>query len=181
MSKKNNEGVYEQEIRNDGGLITGAALVGGTKLAYEAGKDLYTWLKPEQKIFVQLLSSASYERDHLVKARFASAYVQAIYINSVSLKKQKPGELQMYKIYASDGYGYGDYRFDGEERLVTFPYLLSPGGVLDVYLKIPEQTDPKVIKAGGTHLVCEYSALDRLGDGESLSVPVRLCWAGGGE
>lgn len=171
------DGEGAQEIRNDGGLITGAALVGGAKLAYEAGKDVYAWLKTDKELFIQLLDSRYLEKHHVITARFASACAHSLHIEAVSLKDGKPMDIEVFGIHSGDKFGFGAALFDSKDRALGFPVLVRPGAALDVQIKIPEQTDAKVTRDNGLHLVCTFSPVDKLGAPEMVSTPIRLRWA----
>lgn len=177
MNDNDNKDEHAGEVRNDGGLFTGAALVGGTKLVYDIGKDIYSRFKPEKKLFLQLLNSQYLNKHHVITARFASAHIHSIHIESVYIKGGSPRDIQGFRIYPSDGLGFGTEALDSEERVVQYPFLLQPSGTLDIHIKIPEMTETKVIKEGGTDLICTFSLIDKLGDLESTSSPVRLRWA----
>ncbi|MDO8907981.1 MAG: hypothetical protein Q7W55_05705 [Pseudohongiella sp.] len=177
MTENKKDDANAVDIRNDGGLITGAALVGGTKLVYDAGKDLYAWLKPEKKIFIQIVDSIYSEKHHLIRARVASAHVHGVHIESIQLKEKNPAHINVYQIYAGDNVGYGNRQVDSEDRILGFPHLIAPSGWLDIYLKVPEQTDARVVKENGVNLICKFAPIDRLGDVETVPFTVRLRWA----
>ncbi|HCA26718.1 MAG TPA: hypothetical protein DEP05_03600 [Betaproteobacteria bacterium] len=165
---------YAHEIKNDGGILTGSTIVGGAALIYHAGKDVYSWFTPKEKLFIQLLESRYDENHHIIKARFASAHIHGIYIESLYLKNSNPKDIQTFLPRAQKM----DWGQEGDQReVVNYPHLLLPGDSLDVNIALPELTDTKIIKNKGTELVCDFSLLDKLGAPETISVPTRLRWA----
>jgi len=177
MSESKSDDERVQEVRNDGGLLTGAVLVGGTRLLYEAGKDLYSRFKPEKKLFIQLLDSKYLDKHHVITARFASAHIHGIYIESVFVKNGQPKDIKCFRKNPSEGFSFSMDVFDSEQWAVSYPYLIPPSGTLDVHIKLPEQTESKITKDNGTDLVCTFSLIDKLGDPETASIPIRLRWA----
>jgi hypothetical protein len=168
----------QTDVSADGGFLTGPVLVGGAKLTWEVGKDLYARLKPDKKFFCQVIDSSYKNKHHLVKVRIASACVHGIYIESIHADAIKPRSLEIFGGNADVGrMGFGGGKKFSESQLVKLPYLLEPNGALDVILRFPEVNDSKVTSENGLEMRVCYCVLDKLGGNEENKWETRLRWS----
>ena len=165
-----------QEIKGDAGISVGAAIA-GTKFLYDVGQKVLSRVKPDKKLFIQLLDSKYVDKHHVITASFASGHIHGIHIESVYFKDGEPSDIQTFFIGKGDRVGIGNFSNDPGEIAMNCPLLLPPSYAFDMGIRVPEVTEKKVMKKKGTHLICTFSLLNKLGDLETESVPIRLRWA----
>jgi len=169
---KHNDDKDIHDYRNEALLLTGTALVGGAKLAYDVSKEVYSRFKSEEKLFIQLLSSKYIDESHLLEVRLASAHIHGVHIETLSLSGKNHSGIEVYytqekKIAALE---------KEDAKYFSYPHLLIPGDSVDVYIKIPRVEDKKAVKNNGVKLACSYSSIDCLGKTKSLETDIRLKW-----
>ncbi|WP_233079622.1 hypothetical protein [Rheinheimera soli] len=169
------KGEPHNQIHADGGLLTGAALVGGAKLIYEVGKDLYVRLKKGKRVFCQVIDSCYHaaQKQHRVRIRIASAYLHGIYIESISSEAIKHSSIQIFSIHIPPKISMSNV----PQLPITFPVHLSPSDSLDFEISFPEITDLVSTKNEGLQLIFRYVLLDKLGDQEESIETIRLRWS----
>jgi hypothetical protein len=171
------ESQSEDSVIADGGIITGPALFGGAKLAYDIGKDLYFRFKSDKKVFCQLISSSYKDENHFLKIRIASACVHGIYVESIQADKIKPSSLEIFRGNANDPGMLGGKKLFSDSDIVKLPCLLEPSGVLDLILRFPEINNREVSEKNGIEMKFVYCVLDKLGDNEEYKFETRLRWS----
>jgi len=172
MKKEKEEDLYEIK----GELLAGAVLFGGTKLAYEIGKDAFRWLKSDEKIFIQLLESRNADGHHIVKAKFASTYVHGLYVESLRIKSLESNDITFFDASHTDGISFGSRPGDRKEDPLIYPFFLLPSASKDIYIKIPEIGDENIKKKNGVELICEFSSIDQLKKTTTVKREIRLLW-----
>ena len=166
------------DIRSDGGLITGPILFGGIKLAYSIGKDAFSFFRSEDILFIQLLDSAYFDKVHIVRAMIANAYVHSLNLEDLSLVGKGLPQIAVYKPEPSRfGISGADDDKDPERYRISYPLLILPGSSIELRLEIPSISDKKIRNMGGVALQCTYSALDYLSNPKPLEIPLRLRWS----
>lgn len=163
-------------IRNDGGILTGPALVSGAKLVYEVAKGVYLSAKTDKPILMQLLSSSYSDRTgkkegrHHIVIRLSSAHLHSTVIESIYIK-DAPKESASVEIIPGPrilGDEEMDYRF-------SCPFILYPNDWIDILVTVPTIRLSNT-RDNGTHLICDFAPIDKLGDTLEVSMPVRLYW-----
>lgn len=154
-------------------VLTGAVLVGGAKLIYEAGKDIAAHVKSGDEIFLQLLGSDWRDDKHIVLLRIASSHVHSTYIESFVIGKKERVPVFEDKEPRMGIKGANDV--ENSEPL-PLPHLLVPGTSIDLRLEFGTVTNKQSKKKGGTTLTCTFWPLDKLDAPKTIKANVRLIW-----
>ncbi|WP_064792481.1 hypothetical protein [Shewanella woodyi] len=180
MTSKDTESKEKFEmttVKNEAIFFTGAALIGGTKLAYDVGKDIASKLKINDKIFIQLANSCFTEGKHLIRLHIANAYVHGLSIESVDIVDLNQEDFSVYTHSDIDAAGFmGQVSYSKESCRTSFPFILEPASNIDLYLKITKIEYEGIKSKRGVELVVNYCALDCLDSNSESKVKVRLFW-----
>lgn len=171
MDEHNN--IKHQELRGEAIFFTGAALVGGTKLVYDVGKDLYAHFKAKEKLFVQLIGSHFEDGCHVILCRLANAYMHGISIAGVDIVDIHEDDFAVMAHKPIREIGFSS----NIDTPAQFPIMLAPVSSCDWRINVNEITHQGIRKIRGIELVIQYSPIDSLSDFERVCQKVRLEWA----
>ncbi|MBN7820775.1 hypothetical protein [Bowmanella yangjiangensis] len=160
------------ELKGEAIFFTGAALVGGTKLVYDVGKDLYTRFKAKEKLFVQLIGSHFEDGCHVIRCRVANAYMHGISIAGVDIVDIHEEDFVVMAHNPIREIGFSS----NIDTPAQFPIMLVPVSSCDWLININEITHQGIRKIRGIELVVRYATIDSLSDFQEIRQKVRLQW-----
>tara|TARA_R110001583_G_C5498413_1_gene395497 strand:+ start:73 stop:594 length:522 start_codon:yes stop_codon:yes gene_type:complete len=165
-----------KEVKNEAVFFTGAALIGGSKLAYDIGKDVLTRFKSKEKIFVQLIDSCFLENYHLITANFANAFVHGVCIESIEIAGIDANNFKVFDKDKSEVTGFNDYTSYFGEEYIHIPIRLPPAEANGLFIRINKIEDEAILKKGGVELIIRYASIDSLEKTSEIKTNVRLRW-----